>query len=96
MRNRYIVSYDISDPKRLRTIFNLMKGYGDHLQLSVFICELSLKEKAILLWKLEEVINHDEDSIMVAKVGGAESNSLKRVEFIGTHKIISDRRAVIV
>ena len=96
MRNRYIVSYDISDPKRLRTIFNLMKGFGDHLQLSVFICELSLKEKAILLWKLEEVINHDEDSIMVARVGSAESSTLKRVEFIGTHKIISDRRAVIV
>lgn len=96
MRNRYIVSYDISDPKRLRTIFNLMKGYGDHLQLSVFICELSLKEKAILLWKLEEVINHDEDSVMVARIGRAEGNTLKRVEFIGTHKIISDRRAVIV
>ena len=96
MRNRYIVSYDISDPKRLRTIFNLMKGFGDHLQLSVFICELSLKEKAILLWKLEEVINHNEDSIMIARVGSTENNTLKKLEFIGTHKIISDRRAVIV
>jgi CRISPR-associated protein Cas2 len=96
MRNRYIVSYDVSDPKRLKTVFNIMKGYGDHLQLSVFLCELSLKEKAILLWKLEEVINHNEDSIMVAGIGSVESNTFKKLEFIGTHKIISDRKAVIV
>lgn len=96
MRNRFIVSYDVADQKRLRTVFNLMKGYGDHLQLSVFICELSLKEKAILLWRLEEIINHNEDSIIIAGIGSAESNTHKKLEFIGTHKIISDRRAVIV
>lgn len=96
MRNRYIVSYDISDPKRLRTTFNLMKGYGDHLQLSVFICELSLKEKAILFSRLQEIINHKEDSIMIARVGSTNNSTFKRLEFIGTHKVISDRRAVIV
>ena len=29
MRNTYIVCYDISDPKRLRDVFNTMRGWGD-------------------------------------------------------------------
>ena len=35
MRQTYIVTYDISHPKRLRKVYKLMKGYGEHvLQLS--------------------------------------------------------------
>jgi len=32
----YIVTYDISDQRRWRKVFNLLKGYGEWLQLSVF------------------------------------------------------------
>ncbi len=32
MRNSYIVSYDISDDKRLRQVFKIVRGFGDHLQ----------------------------------------------------------------
>ena len=35
MRNTYIVCYDICEPKRLRDVFKMMCGWGDHLQLSV-------------------------------------------------------------
>lgn len=46
-RRRYLISYDISDPKRLRSTFNLMKGYGKWLQYSVFVCDLSKAELAM-------------------------------------------------
>jgi len=39
-RRVYIVAYDISHPKRLRRVFRTMKVYGQHLQLSVFRCDL--------------------------------------------------------
>ena len=32
----YIVTYDIADPKRLRQVYDTMRGYGTWLQLSVF------------------------------------------------------------
>ena len=38
MRQSYLVCYDISDDKRLRKVFKTMRGYGDHLQYSVFEC----------------------------------------------------------
>ena len=34
MRSSYLVCYDISDDKRLRKVFKLMRGFGDHLQFS--------------------------------------------------------------
>ena len=32
----YIVTYDIADTRRGRSIFKIMNGYGEWLQLSVF------------------------------------------------------------
>ena len=45
MRRRFIVCYDISDPKRLRKMFRKI-GFGDPLQKSMFTCDLSIKERA--------------------------------------------------
>jgi hypothetical protein len=33
--------HGISDEKRLRKVFKAMRGYGDHLQYSVFECQLT-------------------------------------------------------
>ena len=46
-RRRYLISYDIADPTRLRATFKLMKGYGKWLQYSVFVCDLSKAELAM-------------------------------------------------
>jgi CRISPR-associated protein Cas2 len=39
MRMSYLVCYDIADEGRLRKVFKVV-GYGDHLQFSVFECQL--------------------------------------------------------
>ena len=38
MRQRYIVTYDISDDKRWRRVFKIMRGYGDSIDLTVYRC----------------------------------------------------------
>ena len=48
MRNTYIVSYDISDSKRLRRVFKTLRNWGDHLQFSVFECQLSRMDLVVL------------------------------------------------
>ena len=35
MRTSYLVCYDICDDKRLRRVFQAMRGYGDHLQYAL-------------------------------------------------------------
>lgn len=48
-----------------------MQGYGDGFQYSVFICQLSEKDLTIMREKLKDIINHDEDQIVIIKLGPA-------------------------
>ena len=58
MRTSYLVCYDICDDKRLRRVFKTMRGYGDHLQYSVFECQLTATELVRLRAELSEIIHH--------------------------------------
>jgi len=69
----YVVTYDISDPKRWRSIFKLMNGYREWLQLSVFQCRLSKRRHAELLATLDEIIHHDDDHVLMLDLGLADS-----------------------
>jgi CRISPR-associated protein Cas2 len=98
MRTRYIVSYDISDPKRLRRVFRTMKGYGDPLQFSVFQCDLSPSEKILMIEALSAIIHHRDDQVLLINIGPSEHRGRHSVDTIGRalpEKSI-DRVAVIV
>ena len=69
----YIVAYDISEPKRWRRIFKLMKGYGEWVQLSVFQCRLTPKQHAELIALLDGIIHHTEDHIVLMDLGVADN-----------------------
>lgn len=69
MRRLYIVTYDISDPKRLRRIFKTMKGFGQHIQLSVFRCDLTGVERMELERSLSAIIHHGEDQVIIVDLG---------------------------
>jgi CRISPR-associated protein Cas2 len=94
MRNHYIVAYDISDDKRLREVYRTMQGYGDRLQYSVFICELSAKERVMLVTALEELIDQSEDCIMFIDMGSGDCD--KRIKFLGRHIDLPTRQATVV
>lgn len=68
----YIVTYDISDPKRWRAVFKLMNGYGEWLQLSVFQCRLSRRRHVELVATLDEIILDDHDHVVMVDVGPAD------------------------
>ncbi len=57
MRTTYVVTYDIRDPKRLRRVYRLMLGYGEHVQYSVFRCDLTSRELLELKGRLGEAIH---------------------------------------
>jgi CRISPR-associated protein Cas2 len=82
MRRLYIVTYDISDPKRLRKVFKAMKGFGQHLQLSVFRCDLTHMEHFEMIAVLQGLIHHGEDQILIVDLGQTEAMQI-RVESIG-------------
>ncbi|RQD81495.1 MAG: CRISPR-associated endonuclease Cas2 [Methanocalculus sp. MSAO_Arc2] len=92
----YIVSYDISDPKRLYAVHKTMKGFGDSLHYSVFRCNLSNKGKVELVAALSEIIKHDEDRIMIIHLGPLDGEVDRRIEFIGVRHEVKYPSAIIV
>ena len=83
MRNRYLVAYDVSDDKRRTGIFKTLMGNGDHVQFSVFLCDLSDLELARLKGQLAENVNQRQDQVIILNLGPAESGLCSRLECIG-------------
>lgn len=96
MRNVYLVAYDICDGKRLRRVYKAMRGYGDHLQFSVFRCELSDRERAEMLAELGGLIAHDEDQVLVIDIGPADGRANLVFESIGKPYVAPERHALVV
>lgn len=96
MRQTFIVSYDVCDPKRLRRVFKTLRGYGDHLQLSVFRCDLNHRELVELRTKLAQHINHDEDQVLFVDVGPAEGRGRTSIGAIGRAYTHPERHAVVI
>lgn len=91
----YIITYDISDPKRWRSIFKLMNGYGEWLQFSVFQCRLSPKRHAELLATLDELIHHNDDHVLMLDLGVAYKIT-PRIVSLGKSFDVIKREPVIV
>jgi CRISPR-associated protein Cas2 len=83
MRTTYLVCYDIADSKRLRHAFKTCKDFGDHLQFSVFECDLTASEKIELEQALGEIIHHEEDQILFVNLGPAEGRGDRVITAIG-------------
>jgi CRISPR-associated protein Cas2 len=96
MRNAFIISYDISDPKRLRKVFQTMYGYGDHIQLSVFRCELSATDKVRMMAKLDRLLHHDEDQVLIIDIGPSGGRADGCIEALGRAYIPRGRVAIVV
>ena len=96
MLQRYVVTYDVADPKRLRRVFKLLSQYGDHLQLSVFECQLNEKDLVELRDKLSKVIKKDEDQVLLIRLGPVDGRSETAVEALGREYKPTDYAWVIV
>lgn len=96
MRRVCIVSYDISDPKRLRRVYRTMRGFGQPLQLSVFSCDLTPARRFQMIAALEETIERDEDQVLVIDLGPSEAHPVHHIETLGRPLVVRDRGPVVL
>lgn len=92
-RSRYLVSYDIRDPKRLRRVAKTMLSYGSRLQYSVFVCDVSAAELVQLRFDLRDTLE-PEDSVMIVPLGPGYDTSC--FEFLGPPPALPEAGSVIV
>jgi CRISPR-associated protein Cas2 len=82
-RRCYVVTYDISSPKRWRKVYRLMMGFGEHVQLSVFRCDLTPEQRVRLRNRLDEEIDHREDQVILLELGPSRRDVIDEIEVLG-------------
>lgn len=60
---RWLVTYDIADPKRLGRLFKFLKKQGVPVQYSVFLVEASAVKMGDLIVQIAKMINADADDV---------------------------------
>jgi len=82
-RIRYLVSYDISNPKRLRRVARTLEGFGVRLQYSVFECPRDDLRLARLKAELHHLLRHDEDQVLFVSLGTSSADASLIIEAMG-------------
>ena len=79
----YLVTYDISSPKRWRKVFKTLQGFGEHAQLSVFRCDLTPTRHVRLRNALDRLIDHEKDQVIIVKLGKSTPDVIGGIEVLG-------------
>jgi CRISPR-associated protein Cas2 len=80
---RYLVSYDIADPDRLRRVHKVVKATAVRVQDSVYEALMTDKERVLLEERLKRVINQREDQVMFVDLGSADRTVLPEITTLG-------------
>lgn len=85
-RIRYLVAYDVRDPRRLRRVHQVAKDYGYPLQYSLFCCDLTKVELLSLKGDLLAEANLREDSIAIFDLGQPTGRGVECIEYLGRRR----------
>ena len=96
MRRCFLVCYDIRDPKRLRRVHKVMKGYGEPWQYSVFFCVLKDIDRVRLQTDLENQMNLKEDQAMILDLGPNIEGAKSAATVLGPAPPGPERGTVVV
>jgi CRISPR-associated protein Cas2 len=94
-RIRYLVSYDICHPRRLRRVAKVLEGFGVRLQYSVFECALDPLRLEKLKAVLHPIVNHEEDQVMFVSLGPSSGDASLIIETMGTPYEVRTRVTII-
>ena len=93
-RRRYLIAYDISNPKRLRKVIKIMEAYGQRLQYSVFLCDLSGVELVRWQGEILGVVHTHQDSVVTIDLGAHGASA--EIKTLGTPRTLPSSGSTIV
>ena len=79
MAKKWLIIYDITQPKRLQKIAKLMTGYATRVQKSVFELEASEKVVSELRRRALQIMDEEKDFVVYFNI--CEADWQKRVKY---------------
>lgn len=65
MSNLYLIAYDITDTKKRTKVAELLEGYGERVNFSVFECLLTKSVLEKVIEEIEQLIHLKHDSVKI-------------------------------
>jgi CRISPR-associated protein Cas2 len=96
MPTRYLVTYDIADDDRRTQVYKTLRGYGDHLQYSVFRCDLDATRRAKMTADLHPLIDHGRDQILIIDLGPVDGRAEGCIVSIGRRYLPPQRTVIVI
>jgi len=88
---KYLVTYDISSPKRWKKVFKTLKNTGLNVQLSCFEVDMGKNEIDKLVMELQKLIDWQDDSIYFFPISNfAEGMTVK----LGKNEEINESKVI--
>lgn len=93
---RTLICYDVPDDKRRTRLAKLLESYGDRVQYSVFVMDISPARLIRVKDKAQEILNLKEDSVLFCDLGLISDLSEKRFSYLGQTREITDNNVLIL
>ncbi len=82
-----IISYDVVNDRRRTKVLKFLKGYGNHVQYSVFECFLDAREFTIVQRELRQLIDMNTDSVRCYRL---DEPARQRTQIVGIGRVSVD------
>lgn len=82
-----IISYDVVNDKRRTKVLKYLKGYGAHVQYSVFECDLTPQQFTRVQRDLTALVDLHTDSVRCYLLDAA---AVRRIQIIGIGRVSTD------
>jgi CRISPR-associated protein Cas2 len=73
-----------------------MRGWGDHLQYSVFECQLTRTDLVQLRAELAEIIHHQVDQVLFVDLGPSEGRGDRVISALGKPYVSLDAPCIVL
>lgn len=85
----YTIAYDIPDDGRRVKVANVLKSFGERVQLSVFECWLNPAQLEQVKVLLKKRLEPSQDGVRIYPVGGT-------VEVLGVGRVVEDPEFLVL
>lgn len=88
-----ILSYDIVSDKRRTKVMKFLKGYGTHVQYSVFECHLTRQQLEQVQRRLRSLIDLQTDSVRIYLL---DKEAIQRIQIVGIGQVSRDQAYYLI
>lgn len=93
---RTLICYDVPHDRRRTRLAKILEKYGDRVQYSVFVVDISPARLLRLKEETREVIDLEQDSVLFCDLGRIAEISTQNFSYVGQTRPLTDNEVLIL